>query len=319
MPTNLRRVKIAAFASAALSSGLLVAADVGGVISGAVADSSGAAVPLARVSLALEGSPIRRELVSGPFGKYRAGGLPAGSYTVTAWSGLTGASGERKVVLRDGQELEATITLSDAPVSDSDLPLERSNPLDLVRFAPEITPGQQGGNIEGWGPYGLRGNLGFNSYGQRSQDNGFLLDGVDNNDAWVRGPLILPLLEEVGSVTVDGGALRAELGHAAGAVVRIATRAGSSRLHGSAFEYWRNAELDARKSFASARDSRSHRPFQPERRKLAISGRPRFTTPRRSTRWASTSTCAIRSRGIASRRTGFRSLRGILRRSTPIR
>ena len=253
MPANLRRVKIAAFATAALSSGLLVAADVGGVISGAVVDSSGAAVPLARVSLALEGRPIRRQLVSGPSGKYRAGGLPAGSYTVTAWSGLNGASGERKVVLRDGQELEATITLSDAAVSDSDLPLERSNPLDLVRFAPEITPGEQGGNIEGWGPYGLRGNLGFNSYGQRSQDNGFLLDGVDNNDAWVRGPLILPLLEEVGSVTVDGGALRAELGHAAGAVVRIATRAGSSRLHGSAFEYWRNAELDARNFFDGAK------------------------------------------------------------------
>ena len=87
MPANLRRVKIAAFASAALSSGLLVAADVGGVISGAVVDSSGAAVPLARVSLALEGSSIRREIVSGPSGKYRAGGLPAGSYTVTAWSG----------------------------------------------------------------------------------------------------------------------------------------------------------------------------------------------------------------------------------------
>lgn len=253
MPANLVSVTIAAFASVALSSGLLVAGETGGVISGAVVDSVGAPVPLARLSLARHATSIRRELVSDPSGKYRATGLPAGSYTITAWAALSGASAEENVVLREGQELEATITLGEARVADSDLPLERSNPLDLVRIMPEITPGQQGGNIEGWGPYGLRGNLGFNSYGQRSQDNGFLLDGADNNNAWVRGPLISPPLEEVGVVTVDAGALPAELGHAAGAAVRVTTRSGSSQFHESVFEYWRNSGLDARNFFDGAK------------------------------------------------------------------
>ena len=206
-------------------------------------------MPLASISLVLDGSLIRRQLVSDRSGKYQVAGLPAGSYTLAAWSGLDLASGEKTVVLRNGQALEATITLGDARDADSNLPFEQSNVLNLVRIVPELTPGQEGGNIEGWGPYGLRGNLGFNSYGQRSQSNSFLLDGVDNNDAWVRGPMIAPPVEEVSSVTVAAGALPAEFGDAAGAAVSIATRAGSSAYHGSTFEHWGNAALNARNFF----------------------------------------------------------------------
>ena len=252
MRVHLPKAPIAILASLAFCS-TLPAADAGGVIAGAIVDSSGTPVPRARVSLALDGSSMRRELVTDSSGKYRASGLPAGSYTLVASSGLNGASGAANVVLLQGQEAETTITLGDARVLQSDLPFRQINPLDLVRIAPEVTPGQQGGNIEGWGPFGLRGDLGFNSFGQRSQSNGFVLDGVDNNDAWVRGPLITPPLEEVASVTVVAGVLPAELGHGAGAVVRLAMRAGSSQFHGSAFESWRNAALDARNFFDAAK------------------------------------------------------------------
>ena len=250
MAVCLRNMTISVLVCFAPCCAFPAAGDMGGVITGAVVDASGAPVPLARISL--DGSSIRRGLVADSSGKYRADGLPAGVYTVTAWFGLNGASGEEKVILRTGQHAEMTITLGEARLSSA-LPLGRSNPLDLVRAAPAMTPGQQGGNIEGWGPYGLRGNMGFNSYGQRSQSNSFVLEGVENNEAWVRGPLIAPPLEEVASVTVAAGVLPAEVGHAAGAVVRVATCAGSRQFQGSAFESWRNAALDTRNFFDAAK------------------------------------------------------------------
>ena len=68
-----------------------------------------------------------------------------------------------------------------------------------------ITHGQEGGNLEGYGPYGIRGNLSINAVGQRAQDNNFLLDGMDNNDAWLHGVALVPPAGTIESVSLDLG------------------------------------------------------------------------------------------------------------------
>jgi hypothetical protein len=64
--------------------------------------------------------------------------------------------------------------------------------LDTLPSASEITRGETGGNIEGYGPGSPRGNLSFNSTGLRGQNNGFQFDRMDNNDSWLRGPVLVP-------------------------------------------------------------------------------------------------------------------------------
>ncbi|HUP02651.1 MAG TPA: TonB-dependent receptor, partial [Bryobacteraceae bacterium] len=96
------------------------------------------------------------------------------------------------------------------------------------------------------------GNTSWNSFGQRGQDNGFLLDGVDNNSAWVRGAGVVPPMDSVAAVSMLSGYIPAEFGHAAGAVARMETRAGADAFHGDAFETRGQTALDARNFFDTA-------------------------------------------------------------------
>jgi hypothetical protein len=226
-----------------------MAASTGGAISGAVLSLTGEPVAAARISLVENTTRFRRELISDDSGRYAAAGLPAGAYTVTVTSAVTAARAEEPIVIHDGETLNLPLVVGKSPLADSDLPLAARDALSLIRNRSEITPGQQGGNIEGNAPYGFRGNASLNSYGMRGQNNGFLLDGLDNNDSWVRGAVIAPPLDAVASATLAAGYIPAEFGHAAGAVVNLDTRAGSGQFHGDAFEYWGNTALDARNSF----------------------------------------------------------------------
>jgi hypothetical protein len=213
---------------------------------------TGEPVASARISFIGRTTRFRRETASDESGQYAAQGLPPDGYTVTARSVLTGASAEEPAVVRDGETLHLPLVLGKSPVADSGLPFAARDALSILRNRSEITPGQQGGNIEGNGPYGFRCNTSLNSYGQRGQDNGFVFDGLDNNDSWVRGAAIAPPLDAVGSVTLAAGYIPAELGHATGAVVTLDTRAGSGQFHGDAFEYAAATVLTARNFFDGA-------------------------------------------------------------------
>jgi hypothetical protein len=133
-----------------------------------------------------------------------------------------------------------------------DLPLNSRHYLDLIRSTTEVTSGQEGGNIEGYGPYSPRGNSGLNSLGQRGQNNNFLVDGMDNNESWLRGAVLEPSIEAIETVNLTAVYVPSELGHAAGAVVSVRTRSGSSQFHGSLFDYSQNSALKARNFFDGA-------------------------------------------------------------------
>jgi len=221
----------------------------GAAVSGSVLTVTGEPVAWARISFVEQTTHFRRDLLSDESGHYAAVSLPAGAYSVTVTSSLTGAAGAEPVALRDGETLNLPLVLGRSPIADSDLPLAARDALSIVRDRSEITPGQQGGNIEGNGPYGSRGNSSLNSYGQRGQSNGFLLDGLDNNNNWVRGATVAPPLDAVASAELAAGYVPAEYGHAAGAVVNLETRAGAEGFHGDAFEYFGATPLDARNFF----------------------------------------------------------------------
>jgi len=97
-----------------------------------------------------------------------------------------------------------------------------------------------------------RGNSSFNSLGQRGQNNNFVLDGLDNNESWLRGAVVQPSLETIEAVSLAAVYLPAAVGHATGGSASVRTRSGSGQFHGSAFDYFENSALNARNFFDGA-------------------------------------------------------------------
>ncbi len=84
-------------------------------------------------------------------------------------------------------------------------------------------------------------------------DNSFLLDGTDINDQGNGTPggasgtnLGVDTIREFKIYT---SSFKAEFGHSNGSVTSAITRSGTNSLHGTAFEYIRNNDLDARNYF----------------------------------------------------------------------
>jgi hypothetical protein len=220
-----------------------------GTLSGTVWDAWGAPVPLAEVVL-IDHDGLRRSLIAGQTGRYSAQNLPAGPYTIVVSSAAFGVHTSAAVV-EEGEIVDAPIVLTITPQALDPPALGRSY-LDLLRDKAEITPGQQGGDIEGFGPYGARGNLSLNSFGQRGQDNNFLVDGMDNNENWVRSSILVPSPEAISAVSLAAGYIPAEFGHETGASVSVQTHSGSNEFHGSIFEDFQNSALDSRNFFDGA-------------------------------------------------------------------
>lgn len=121
------------------------------------------------------------------------------------------------------------------------MPLNARQYLDLALLTPGALPsqpGQQGG--------------GFNMAGARSQSNNFLLDGVSIMDTQIGSALgNFRITDAVQEFAVQTSVPAAEFGRGQGAQVSIVTKSGTNQWHGSAFEYFRNSDLDARDFFTN--------------------------------------------------------------------
>src|SRR5215813_9050245 len=90
----------------------------------------------------------------------------------------------------------------------------------------------------------------YNVNGQRSALNNFLVDGVDNNaygtsNQGFSSQVVQLTPDSVSEFRVETSNYSAEYGRAAGAVINAATKSGTNSIHGSAWEYLRNTDLNA--------------------------------------------------------------------------
>jgi Carboxypeptidase regulatory-like domain len=80
------------------------------------------------------------------------------------------------------------------------------------------------------------------------------LDGGDNNEYMANGNLPFPFPDAVAQFSVESTALNPENTLHSGGLVNVVTKSGTSTYHGSAFEFIRNNYLDATNFFASSKD-----------------------------------------------------------------
>ncbi len=129
------------------------------------------------------------------------------------------------------------------------LPLNGRNFVSLTRTVPGILRGTPGGNIDGAGSLAWRASASFSANGQRTRDNNYMLDGVDNNETWLQTVVIFPSPDALAEFKLQTSTYSAEFGSSLGGVVNLQLKSGTNDYHGSVFEFLRNDQFDANNFF----------------------------------------------------------------------
>jgi len=252
----------------ALAAYPVLAQDTTGRIGGIVSDPSGAIVAGATVTVTNAGTKITRQTSTDKQGAYQVRELPIGRYQVA----VEAAGFSRKVVaavnpLEINQTLRVDVVLEVGAVTDvinveggasavetqnatigatvssnaiSELPLNGRNTLDLLATQPGVTPKNNDASRQA-GSYSIGGG--------RSDSVTYLLDGGLNNHLIDNGVVINPNPDAVGEFRVLQSNYAAEYGRSGGGVVSVVIKSGTNSLHGTAFDFLRNEDLDANTFF----------------------------------------------------------------------
>jgi Carboxypeptidase regulatory-like domain/TonB-dependent Receptor Plug Domain len=290
----MRTVRLLAWLVMATCTAATVSAQVTtGSIVGTVSDTQGQVVPGATVVIKEVGKQTSTTVVTDANGSYTAPFLNPGTYEVEVEltgfkkyvrQGITVQVNDRARVdasLEVGQLTEVTTVIAAAPLVRTEssevgtvieekaireLPLNGRNFASLVYLVPGITPGQQGENLSGASTFNPRGASNFNALGQQANTNGWLVDGIDNNEFTFNTVIVAPSVESVREFKVLNGVFSAEFGRGAG-VVSVSTKSGSNELRGTVFDFIRNDVFDAHSYFAQrTRADGSEVPKPPLRR-----------------------------------------------------
>ncbi len=262
----MRRIIFAIFLT---SLGLLAQINTGS-ISGYVLDPADKTIPGATVTLEDSARSSTRTIQTSAAGSYEFDGLPPAEYRLTAtapaFAQITAPRVRVEVDQRARIDLHATLAVrsdqvavtAQAPTLNQDsselgavldqnlvdgLPLNERDFLQLALLLPGTTTPVEGSQLSSRGTFAMHAN------GGREENNNFLLDGVDNNDSYDRGYTLQPSVDAIQEFKVATNSYSAEYGVASAGQVNIVTRSGGNAFHGSAYDYLRNRDLDARNFF----------------------------------------------------------------------
>ncbi len=131
-----------------------------------------------------------------------------------------------------------------------DLPLNGRDYNQLALLSPGVLPG-----TPRLASVNFKGVLNVN--GNRTFNNVFLLDGVDNisYSNSFRGEnvqVVQPSIEAIQEFKIQTNAYSAEFGRSSGAVVNVTIKSGTNSIRGSVYEFLRNDVLDANNFFSNA-------------------------------------------------------------------
>src|SRR5262249_3285869 len=233
---------------------------------GTVADATGAAVPDASVEITHQATRIKSATRTNANGQYRFNNIPVGIYDVTVTATGFAVANLKNVEIQlsktstanvlvqvgtvatsvDVNEIGAVIDTTTAQVQTNygsqqivNLPIiESSNSFNGAINLSLLSAGvsSNGGVGQGTGP-----SVG----GQRPMNNNFMIEGVDNNNKAITGPLVYVPTEATEQFTLLQNQYGWEFGHSTGGQFNTVVKSGSNEIHGSLYEYFQNRNLNA--------------------------------------------------------------------------
>lgn len=256
-------------------------------ISGTIVDSSGAVVAGATVVLHDQDRGIEQATTAGNEGSYAFPSLAPGRYSVNVDAQgfkpyrrdnlLLSAAGTLTldislVLVSESTTVEVSaesvqVDLSDTQMGDTiaaakmtSVPLNGRSFVDLLAIQPGVVPASSAqpnavvmSGCTTTPPSGdlNAGNLSVS--GQRETANGFAVNGSNVEEDFNNGTAVVPNLDSIQDLKLLTNNFDAEYGNFSGGQVMVSTKSGSNQIHGSAFEFLRNTDLDARNYFGTER------------------------------------------------------------------
>jgi len=257
-----------------LTGAMALAQVITGTILGIVTDSSGGAVPNAKVSVKNSGTNIETIVSTSRDGEYVVPLLPPGNYDVTIESTGFRTFKETNIALTVDAKVRVNAVLSVGNIADvvevraSDIALQTdssdlSTPISKViiqelpnvgrsplRFAPLLAgviprPGFNSINNVPIGEDSRRAFSDFSINGGRPGGTEILLDGAPNTSGAFNEIAVLPNADAIGEFKLITNSYSAEFGRAGSGVIQLSTKSGTNEFHGSLYEYFRNSALNA--------------------------------------------------------------------------
>ena len=242
-----------------------------GALAGRVVDKSQAVVSSAAVKLAGTGSGLQRSTVSSDEGLFQFEQLPAGSYEVTVeMAGFAKVSVQAvevavgktttvnvtlepgkvtDVVTVEGQSIplvditRTDVSMSITPAQVQELPLNGRDFASLAFLAPGAKP------VNSYDPTKNRVSV-FAIDGSAGRNVNVTVNGIDNKDNTVGGPVMQLPLEAVQEFNISTQRFSAANGRSEGAAVNVITKSGTNTPHGSLYLFERDTALTANDYFS---------------------------------------------------------------------
>lgn len=260
----------------------LLFAQATGSISGTVTDTTGSAVPNAKVTVTVPSTGASRSSTTNENGEYIVPLLGVGDYNVQVeLQGFqTATANDIRLQVDEHRELDFKLTpatvqtsvevsanavaiqTSDATLGQvittqqvNDLPLNGRDFVQLATLTPGTAQETNPNSFFNGGPSSeasARGSYSLSVGGSRANSTDWLLDGNDNNELTSGAISILSSIDSIQEFKVLTYNYSAEWGTRGGPTVLVTTKSGSNQLHGTVFEFFRNTDLDARSFFATS-------------------------------------------------------------------
>ena len=232
-------------------------------LTGTVADPNGDVIAGANVTATQTSTGIRRETVTNDKGVYVLTDLAPGEYEVRAEAKGFAAHITTNLVLQVGQtvtlnnqlEVQAvmgkTSLYADPPLVNNvdslvqgliesreveSLPLNGRNFLELALLVPGNAPAPNFDPTK-------TNTFVVSSAGQLGRGGNVTVDGADNNDDVVGGPVQNISQEAIREFQIATNRFSAQQGRSGSAAINVITKAGGNEVHGSGSVYFRNEDL----------------------------------------------------------------------------
>ena len=243
---------------------------------GTVTDPSGASVPGAAVTITDHETGQAHHFTTGGQGEYVAPDIHIGHYTVRVEAKGFKSSERKDVVLQVGDRarvdfqmqvgtaqetvtVEATAVAVQSDTSDvsqvvSGDQLEHlgTNGRSMYTFL-NLTTGASNLQGDSQTPTSVGGDGSVSFNGNRPVHNLYMIDGGEDADRGGGGTIaVMPSIEGLGEFRTLTSNYDAEYGLSSAATMTTVIKSGSKAFHGSAWEFFRNDDLDARNYFNPA-------------------------------------------------------------------
>lgn len=249
-----------------LSSSALAQGTATSALSGTVADKNGAVIKGATVTATNKSTGQTRTATTNDNGEYKIDFLPAGTYDIKVSAGgfgdvtsekvealvgktntvgftlnpgvqtanVTVTTGEAELVSKEKTDISLNITPRDV----QDLPLNGRDLANLAYLAPGAKP------VDSYDPTKNRLAI-FGVNGSSGRNVNVTVNGIDNKDNTVGGPVMQFPLESIQEFVISTQRFSAVNGRSEGAAVNVITKSGGTDFHGSAFFFLRDKKLNA--------------------------------------------------------------------------